>query len=111
MADVDDFDFVLSHAVIDDVGKPAEEKGADLKVLQLAISVRHFAQGINPLLHERFSRLCGLRTSLVQIIKYRLTVGKSARRISNFHMPWRLSAAATASSETNSPRSASARPS
>src|SRR6478752_747043 len=64
---------------------------------------------------DRFANACGnvrgaIRGPLSQIFEYAFTVGERRGRIAYPHPSWRLSASAISSSDTNSPRSASANP-
>src|ERR1700751_2249598 len=111
MANVSDLHHVIANEVQDLVWIPHQEFDSDIRLLGWISAVGSVAQLRDCRTNARHDIAGSGWRAFVKIFENALAISKWVRSVSDPHTPWRLSASATTSSETNSPRSASANPS
>ena len=99
MTNMNDRNPIGLNAIIDNVGVSADPKGVNTKVFDDPRAPRRISQGTDLVFDEGFDLPRGAMFILIQIFKDRFSVCECAPGVPDFHMPWRLSAAATSSSD------------
>src|SRR3954447_22654656 len=100
MPNMNDRDHVVFDPIVDDVRIAVEPECVNAEVFDDASASRRIGQRVDLVFEEGFDSLRGPMIVLIEVFEDCLAVGESALRVSNPHMPWSLSAAATTSSGT-----------
>jgi len=106
MPDVQDFDSIVAHSIEYLVGIPNDKQNPYLGIIRPISAMGLIAQLRDSLMDARRDISSSAFGTLIQVFNDPFPIGERFRGVPNPHSPWRLSASATTSSETNSPRSA-----
>lgn len=107
MANVQDFDCIAFNPVEDLVGIAADEQDPNAVDIRWMSDRRRIRQKVDRLVQALDYSSCPLFRPLFEIVKDRFALGECPPGVADIHKPRLLSAVATNSSETMSPRSAS----